>query len=421
VLGMDEAGRMTFRLAAQLEGHRAHVFGCCWSPDGKYAVTCSMDGSGRVWEVVDGSGPPRQCAQLEVQERATGPADVAALPTLLRPPVLVCCAWSPCGRWLAAGSTDGVIRMWDARRAFAPVCTTAFGRDEGGHGDCVKSVAWSPDGKRLASGSDDHTVRVWDMHAGEGRLEPAGVLEGHAKWVEAVAWSPDGRRLASGSDDFAVRIWEQPVGDGVLGGGQGGGGGGGERERGGEGRADGGDADGPNGGRTGTPTPGGNGNPTPVPNDEALGWRCVQVLTGHTAFVMALSWSVDGTQLVSGGFDRALRVWDMSGELSPRRAQAGEGPAPERFALKLDEIHHEGSLYAIASSPDGRLLATGSRDKCIRIFDTSTPWPWTIVDVRTNHPAPIGCLAWRPGQPPGAPEVLMSGDYHGHAVLWTTQ
>ena len=408
-------GRVPFRLAGQLEGHHGHVFGCCWSPDGQHAVTVSLDGTGRVFEILEGSVTPRQCAQLEVQERPRGPADEAALPAPPRPPVLVCCAWSGCGRWLAAGSTDGTIRVWDARRAFAPACMTPHGRDWGGHGDCVKSVAWSPDGTRLASGSDDHTVRVWDMHAGEGRLEPAGVLEGHAKWVEVVAWSPDGRRLASGSDDFAVRIWEQPAaGDALAGGG------GGEStlvkdELG--WRMEGGNVD---GGRAGTPTPGGNGNPTPVPNDEALGWRCVQVLTGHTAFVMALAWRPDGARLVSGGFDRAVREWDTSGELSPRRAQAGDGPAPERLVYTLDEVVHQGSIYALAFSPHGLHLATGSRDKGIRVFNTTTT-PWTLIDIKTDHPAPVGCLAWRPGQPQGSPDVLMSGDYQGHTVLWTRQ
>lgn len=72
------------------------------------------------------------------------------------------------------------------------------------HSDIVAALAWSPDGRYIASGSWDHTVQVWQALTGT----PLLTYKGHSSDVASVAWSPDGRSIASGSWDHTVQVWQ---------------------------------------------------------------------------------------------------------------------------------------------------------------------------------------------------------------------
>ena len=77
-----------------------------------------------------------------------------------------------------------------------------------GHAGPVKAVAVAPDGSWLASGSWDGTVRIWDVATGQERA----VLTGHSRWVGRWRW----RRMAAGwppaAGDGTVRIWDAATG-----------------------------------------------------------------------------------------------------------------------------------------------------------------------------------------------------------------
>ncbi|MEV5796591.1 nSTAND1 domain-containing NTPase [Streptomyces collinus] len=80
-----------------------------------------------------------------------------------------------------------------------------------------------------------------------------------------------------------------------------------------------------------------------------------QRLTGHNGPVQALALSPDGRTLATGSTDRTARLWDTAtGRL--------------RATLKG---HHD-LVNTVAFSPDGRTLATGSDDQTVRLWDTAT-------------------------------------------------
>jgi len=76
-----------------------------------------------------------------------------------------------------------------------------------GHTSDVWGVAFSPDGKYLASGSSDGTARLWDLATGE----TVHIFEGHAGEVGELQFSPDGKTLLVGSTE-AAHLWAIPSG-----------------------------------------------------------------------------------------------------------------------------------------------------------------------------------------------------------------
>ena len=205
--------------------HPTHVYAVCLSPDGKYIASGSADKTVRVWDL----GTGKCLMTLEGHSS----------------PVLAVC-WSPDGKYIASGSHDKTVRVWDADTGDCLWIPE--------HSDRVMSVSWSPDGSQVASGTGSMDaggkVHVWDF----GMRECVRTLEGHSAYVKSVSWSPDGSRIASG-DDRTVRVWDAATG------------------------------------------------------------ACLVILEGHSDSVRSLWWSPDGSKVASVSWDFTVRVWSLDGTL----------------------------------------------------------------------------------------------------------
>lgn len=139
--------------------------------------------------------PADWAKSLQLKATLEGPAAITAL------------AISPDGNLLAAGGDDGMIRLWDPQAG-------QLLQSWAGHEGSVEALAISPDGTFLVSGGADKTVRVWDLATlGDPALSPGDVLarlqlQGHTGLINSVAISPDGRWIASGSADRTIRLWQ---------------------------------------------------------------------------------------------------------------------------------------------------------------------------------------------------------------------
>ncbi|MCL2115400.1 MAG: DUF4062 domain-containing protein [Methanobrevibacter sp.] len=293
------------RVIKRLKGHTDYVDSVCFSDDGKYVVSGSGDNSVRIWDWKE---------EKEIKKLKGHTTIVFS----------VC--FSSDGKYVVSGSGDNSVRIWDWKEerevkklerhtgTVTSVCFSSDGKyvvsgsgDNSvriwdwkeerevkkleGHTNRVMSVCFSSDGKYVASGSEDNSVCVWDWKKSWRKVKK---LEGHRNRVMSVCFSHDDRFIASGSYDNSICIWDWK-----------------KQEK-------------------------------------------IKKLEGHTNLVMSVCFSKDDKYIVSGSYDNSVRVWDW-------------GKSWRKKVKKLEG--HRSRVMSVCFSSDDRFIASGSYDNSICIWD----------------------------------------------------
>lgn len=168
-------------LWAEDAAHRQRIDGLSFSPDGKHLASVSWDGYLKVWDATSG--------KLIRQRGGLGSLrDVKFCPT---------------GRRLATAGYEGdaAVRIWTTD-------TLEIERTFDHFGSGVVTLAFNPEGTRLACGGIGGLASIQDIETGEIEL----LLSRHDNDVEAISFSHDGNQLACGIAGV-VKIWDAQSGE----------------------------------------------------------------------------------------------------------------------------------------------------------------------------------------------------------------
>jgi WD40 repeat protein len=241
----------------------------------------------------------------------------------------------------------------------------------------VSAVGYSPDGTRVVTGSWDHAARIWDTVSGRVVRQLTG---GHLGNVTQSAYLPDGVRVITAGDDGAIRIWNANSGE------------------------------------------------LEAPSLQESG-----------AAVMGLALSQNGRLVATVSADNVLRIWDLPGRklvdawdaadigvgvgpllccaIEPQGRQIAVGTSLNALLLVpgvAEPQHrltgHTAAVLAVAFSPDGKRLITGSEDFTARIWDVESGKEMLSLG---RHTGAVTSVSFS-----GDGQAVLTAGRDGLAIVW---
>ncbi|MDM8515523.1 protein kinase [Desulfobacterales bacterium HSG16] len=414
-----------------LKGHTRKINSVAFSPDGRFLVSGSDDHTIRIWDaktgepggifvklnhavhsvifspdsryLASGSGHTLILWDIETKKSIF---DKKGLKLFIKP-----FAFSPDGRYIALVDHDDTICLQDIKSGQIKnkrikskrikskrIKNKRIRSKMADHEYDITSLCFSPDGSFLITGTANHVIILWNVNTGQ----IIKICEGHSDYVGVAEFSPDGLFIASGSQDNTLLLWlviyklefDEELFPWT------------EKQR--------------------------------LAHLDHLFLRgkyekaCQQVmdewtnrdndskrslypfynklllkgrderidsvllfetLKGHTSYVESVSFSPDGRLLASGSWDNTIRLWNMkTGRLVN--------------TLKWHMSHVE----SVAFSPDGRFMASGSRDNTIIIWNAKS---FRLLKILKGHEDSVNSVSFVKDE-----EIIVSGSEDNTIRFW---
>ena len=137
---------------------------------------------------------------------------------------------------------------------------------------------------------------------------------------------------------------------------------------------------------------------------DLLTGKLLHVLKGHGSGVVSLAASTDGKTLASGSADCTIILWRLW-QLSPADIRQGIEPAPTHFLRG-----HTSVVASLAISADGVVLASGSRDKTIKLWNRNSG---ALLQTLSGHSERVIAVAFSRDR-----SLLASGSQDKTILIW---
>ncbi|KAF8483850.1 WD repeat protein [Russula ochroleuca] len=309
-------------------GHKSAVLNAYFSSNSKSVYTVSRDGAVFVWRA----------------KASDSSSDSDHVPTSPDPSVahvrwgihqrhyfnqpnakVVCSAFHKPSGLLIVGFSSGIFGLWEMP-TFTNVHILSISQEK------ISSVAVNPSGEWLAFGARKlGQLLVWEWQSESYILKQ----QGHFFDVNALAYSPDGQYIATGGDDGKVKLWNTRSG------------------------------------------------------------FCIITFSQHTASVSAVQFASQGQVLFSASLDGTVRAFDL---IRYRNFRTFTSPSPVQFSC-------------LAVDPSGEVIAAGSTDS-FEVFLWSVQ-TGKLLDVLAGHEGPVSSLTFSP-----TTNVLASGSWDKTVRVW---